>query len=176
MKYYRILLVSSFVIAIILGYFSNEEVLTLDVFEQNSFLPDKNISLLRCFIKIFITNIIVGFIILFLMSYVTGGLLAILVMFTNGFILGRLFLELILIEQLSLKVKILSIVHIPIELYAFLLFSFYSHNGFYLISNMLRNNQINNIFFPKKRELLKPTLLLFLAAIIESLIIYYVIL
>lgn len=176
MRGYKVLLISSFIIAIILGCFSNQDVILIDVFDQNRFLPDKDISLLACFMKIFMTNLIVGFVILFFMSFITGGLLAIFVMFINGFILGRLFLELILFESLNLQVKVLSILHIPIELYAFLLFSFCSHNGFYLILEGLKNDKINYKYFPKKRELFQPVLLLFIAAMIESLIIYYIIL
>ena len=138
--------------------------------------PNKDITLIECFTTIFFTNFIVGFFILFIMSFVTGGLLAIFVIFINGFILGRLFLELLNIEQISLKVKFFSIIHIPVEIYAFFLFSFYSYNGFYLILDMLKNDRINKTFFPSKEKILKPTLLLLLGAIIESLTIYYAIL
>lgn len=176
MKYYKLLLISSFIGAIIFGYFSNREVISLGVFDQNSFLPNKDTSLLDCFSKILVTNVIVGLVILFFMSFITGGLLAIFIMFINGFILGRLFIELVTVEHLNLKIKILSLIHIPIELYSFLLFSAYSHKGFYLISDMIKINKINYKYFPKKKQLLRPLMLLLLAAIIESLIIYYIIL
>ncbi len=176
MRYYKLLLILAFIGAIIFGYYSNQEIISLGVFDKNNFLPEKDISLLECFIKIFVTNIIVGLVILFFMSFITGGLLAIFVMFVNGFILGRLFLELVSAEQLNLKIKILSLIHIPIELYAFILFSTYSHKGFYLISNMLKTDKIDYKYFPKIRQLFKPILLLLIAAVIESSVIYYFIL
>lgn len=118
----------------------------------------------------------VGVLVLFLLSYLTGGLLAIFVIFINGFILGKLFLELCLMEQIPIGTKILSTIHIPIEIYSFFLLGFASHDGYYLILDMLKKNQLNNKHFPYKKKLLIPSLMLVLAAIIESIVICYVIL
>lgn len=173
---YQFIIILSFFSAITLGYFSEMEIHQLGISEGNIILPDRSMSFIQCFTKIFFTNTMLGVIIILLMGFITGGLLGIFVIFLNGFILGRILMEFASIELIDMKTKALSVLHIPIEIYAFFLFSFYSHNGFYLIQRMLRDNQVSFEYFPKIRKLLWPLFLLFIAAIIESLVIYFIIL
>jgi hypothetical protein len=166
---YTCIVIMSFLIAVLLGYFSEKEIYNLQLGVKSTILPNENTAFLQLFTKIYSTNLIIGTVVIYFLSYVTGGLLAILILFINGFILGRLLMEFMLTKAIGIEVKALSIIHMPIEIYAFLLLSIYSHKGFYLIVNMIQKNEVSVKYLPKFKILLFPVFLLFIAAILTPL-------
>jgi len=165
-----------FVFAIFFGFISNGNSVLLEISSENSSGLGQNSSFLDYFIKIFFTNIMVGVLVLCCLSFVTGGLLAILVLAYNGFILGVLLFNLSINQELDTSIKILSLLHAPTEIYALLLFSSYSFNGFYFYSDIIKEDKIKAIHLPKAKNLIVPTILIFISALIESAVIYFVIL
>ncbi len=173
---YKTVTLLCFFFGIFLGLASNENSVLLEISSGNSSDFGQDLSFLDYFIKIFFTNIMVGVLILCFLSFVTGGVLAILVLTYNGFILGVLLFNLSINQELNTSIKILSLIHAPTEIYALLLFSSYSFNGFYFYSDIIGKDKIKTIYFPKAKGLIVPTILIFISALIESTIIYFVIL
>jgi len=116
-------------------------------------------------LMIFLNNLYVG-LILVIGGYFTFGLLPWLILFWNGFILS------IAIKQVSLlmydEFLLYSfLIHGPIEIFAFILFSDIGLNGFRILKNILRKGN-NIMIYPNFYQLSLAILLLGISAIIEG--------
>lgn len=119
------------------------------------------------FTSIFLTNVMVGFMIS-VIGYFSGGTLAILILFWNGFLLAE-----IIQTSYFLNVHVSEIVyglifHAPTEIFAFLLFGSIGLKGIAFYKRLFKENKIivNDIIDLK--VYIKPLALLFISAIIES--------
>jgi len=117
------------------------------------------------FIGIFINNIIVGFL-LSVFGYLTGGFLTLLILIWNGFLVAIVYN--MAFYQLPLDTILYASKHVPIEVYAFLIFSEFGLKGRYFFLNIFKNNEIDFKLTPKYKTLILPIVLLFIAAILET--------
>lgn len=130
---------------------------------ENLQIIDTNIK----FLDIFFNNLVVAFI-LSILGFLSGGLLTIVTLFWNGFLLGIiLFLG---YYGLEIHTFLYLIKHIPLELYAFLIFSEFGLKGFNLYKKILTNNETIDIQSTLNfKKLIAPIIILFIASIIETL-------
>ncbi len=117
------------------------------------------------YLMIFLNNLYVG-LILVIGGYFTFGLLPWLILFWNGFILS------IAIKQVSLLMYddfllYSFLIHGPIEICAFILFSDIGLNGFRILKNILRKGN-NIMIYPNFYQMILAISLLGISAIIEG--------
>ncbi len=120
------------------------------------------------FCKIFLNNILVGFVVS-VVGYFTGGLLTGITFVWNGFILG-ITIEEALSHGISGPILIYSLsIHGPIELISFLYLGTIGFKGIYFYKHLLRNN-LNDFKYqlPSIKLFIYPILGLLIAALIES--------
>lgn len=122
------------------------------------------------FIRITINNLAVGFTIAIL-GYLSGGVASILIIFWNGVLFGILLFsgfqlnipQIILIKNICF--------HGPIEIIGLCMFGAIGLKGSAIYKNIFFNKQITFNNLPKFKEFIIPTLLIIIAAFIESKII-----
>ncbi|SFH85091.1 stage II sporulation protein M [Halpernia frigidisoli] len=135
---------------------------------ENSFRPKKNIygDTNKNFFQIFLNNLFIGFL-LSILGFLSGGLLTILILFWNGYLLS------IVYSMAFYSLNITDILyyskHIPIELFALMLFSNIGYKGFYFYKDFLINRNLTKTYLPKISDFIIPISLLFISSIIESL-------
>ncbi len=117
------------------------------------------------FIGIFLHNIVVG-ILLSVVGYFTGGFLTSVVLIWNGFLVALVYN--MGIYQLPLDSILYASKHAPIEVYAFLMFADFGLQGRFFITKILKHNEIDFSLIPNYRKLLFPTILLIVAAFLET--------
>lgn len=123
---------------------------------------------LNVFVKIFKNNLIVG-VLLSLGGYFTSGILTVLVLLWNGIILGSVFT---LFHNLNISLELfisMFIIHGIPEFYGLILFSSIGYKGYKFYNSFFNTGKFNIDL--KIKEFKYPTLLLILAAIIETILI-----
>lgn len=136
----------------------NDTLYTFDYEELKSF----NTGFL--FLDIFFNNIVLG-IILSIFGYLSGGIVTITLLFYNGYLLGIFYKAGVLL--LSSYEIFISSLHIPTEIFAFVLFSEFGLKGFKFYRTFLVKKQIEYSTFFEFKKLIFPTVLLFISAFIE---------
>lgn len=114
---------------------------------------------------IFIYNLVVGFLLSFV-GYFTGGFLTLMILLWNGFLVAIIYN--MAIYKLPIDTILYATKHAPIEIFAFLIFADFGLKGRFFIKNILKNNEIDFLLFPKFKNLIYPTLLLAVASILET--------
>ncbi len=117
------------------------------------------------FFGIFLHNIVVG-ILLSIVGYFTGGFLTSIVLIWNGFLVALVYN--MGIYQLPLGTVLYASKHAPVEVYAFLVFSDFGLQGRFFIAKILKHNEIDFSLIPNYRKLVFPTVLLVIAAFLET--------
>lgn len=117
-------------------------------------------------IGIFINNLIVG-VLLSIVGYFTGGFLTLIILVWNGFLVAIVYN--MAINHFPLYTILFASKHVPIELYAFFIFSDFGLNGRFFIKNILKNNEIDFSLIPEYKKLIFPTILLLISSILETL-------
>lgn len=117
------------------------------------------------FIGIFLHNIVVG-ILLSIVGYFTGGFLTSIVLIWNGFLVALVYS--IGIPQFPLASILYASKHTPIEIYAFLIFADFGLHGRFFIKKIIKKNEIDFTLILNYRKLLFPTVLLIVAAFLET--------
>ena len=118
------------------------------------------------FLDIFLNNMIVGLMLSYL-GFFTGGFLTGILLIFNGFLVSTIYgygINFIPFEDILYYSK-----HVPIELIALFLFSKIGFTGYGFMKNILSRKVVSMDSLPKFRKLMFPTLLTFLASIIEIL-------
>ena len=126
----------------------------------------KSISTGVTFIDIFLNNLIVG-IMLSYIGFLTGGVLTAILLIFNGFLVSTIYgygIHFMSFEDILYYSK-----HVPIELIALFLFSNIGFSGYGFMKNILLRKEVHMDSLPKFRKLIFPTLLTFIASIIEVL-------
>jgi len=126
----------------------------------------KSISTGITFIDIFLNNLIVGLMLSYL-GFFTGGVLTAILLIFNGFLVSTIYgygMHFMPFEEILYYSK-----HIPIELIALFLFSKIGFSGYGFMKNILSGKEMDMDLLPRVRELMIPSLLLFLASTIEVL-------
>ncbi len=118
------------------------------------------------FIGIFLHNIVVG-ILLSVVGYFTGGFLTSVVLIWNGFLVALVY-NMGIIYQLPLDSILYASKHAPVEVYAFLVFADFGLQGRIFITKIFKHNEIDFSLIPNYRKLLFPTILLIIAAFLET--------
>jgi uncharacterized membrane protein SpoIIM required for sporulation len=124
----------------------------------------KSISTGITFIDIFLNNLIVGLMLSYL-GFFTGGVLTAVLLILNGFFVSTIYgygLNFMPFEDILYYSK-----HVPIEPIALFLFSKIGFSGYGFMKNILSGKEMDMDLLPRVRELMIPSLLLFLASIIE---------
>jgi uncharacterized membrane protein SpoIIM required for sporulation len=141
------------------GSDENKVIYRIDSQDLNSF----NTGLIA--LDIFLNNIIVG-LLLSIFGFFSGGLLSILILFWNGYLIGSIYIE--SWANLSLNQIFYYSKHIPLELFAFVLFANFGLKGFVFYKKLFKY-KIDIGLIPSYRCLILPTILLLIASIIEIL-------
>ena len=126
----------------------------------------KSINTGITFIDIFLNNLIVG-IMLSYMGFFTGGVLTAILLIFNGFFVSTIYgygIHFMPFVDILYYSK-----HVPIELIALFLFSKIGFSGYGFMKNILSGKEMDMDLLPRVRELMIPSLLLFIASIIEVL-------
>lgn len=118
------------------------------------------------FLGVFLNNILVGFL-LSILGYFTGGFLTALILVWNGFFVAAVYN--IAFYYVSIDTMLYASKHAPIEIYAFLIFAEFGFQGFHFLKKILKENVIDFSLMPKLKKLVLPSLLLFIASILETL-------
>lgn len=135
---------------------------------ENSVKPNKNIygDTNKNFFQIFLNNLFIAFL-LSVLGFLSGGILTILILFWNGYLLSIVYSE--AFHSLTFTDILYYSKHIPLELFALMLFSNIGYKGFYFYKEFFINKNISVNYLPKMSNFLLPICLLFISAVIESL-------
>ena len=117
------------------------------------------------FLNIFITNFISG-LILSLLGFLTGGILTLIIILWNLLLLWFIYSSALSSHQDIDLILYLS-KHLPIEIYAFILFSIIGFRGFRFYKKLIIFQQFDRTLFPCLKELFLPVFLLIIASFIE---------
>lgn len=130
----------------------------------------QNSNYLSILFFVFKNNLIAGLKLAFV-GLLTGGAGTVLILIYNGYILGLVLHDAHIVQAGILNVA-RYLLHAPFELMAIFLFSAMGFKGIFIIEKLLSNKIISGNDFPKPKEFFIPTILLFIGACIEALIIY----
>lgn len=117
-------------------------------------------------VSILTHNMIVAFF-LSVAGYFTGGILTMIGLIWNGFLIGTI-IESAIAHQLTLLIILLSLIHAPFEIGAFLWFGALGLKGLQNLNRLWHNQPVTLKNHPKPKEFIIPSILLAIAAIIES--------
>jgi uncharacterized membrane protein SpoIIM required for sporulation len=135
------------------------EIIPLEDLEYNHFFIDV--------LKIFFNNLLVGVFLTYI-GYITFGLFSIFVSLWNGVILGSILFD--FLKYYPVEELISRMLHAPFEILALSIFAGLGLKNFWLIEDLVKNQNINLKKIPGFNDLLIPMLLLVLSSIIE---VYY---
>ncbi len=141
-----------------LNSFDNKSDFKVSFYEKMNFFENFE------FFGIFIFNLIVGFLLSFI-GYFTGGFLTLLILFWNGFLIAMILN--LAVYKLSIGTILYVSKHMPLEIYAFLLFAEFGLRGRFFIKKILIDNEVDFSLVPKTKKLLYPTILLVFASFLE---------
>lgn len=113
----------------------------------------------------FLGFLLVG-ILLSILGYFTGGVLTLSILVWNGFLVALVYN--LASYQLPLDKILYASKHTPFEVYAFLIFADFGLQGRFFIRSILKYSEIDFSLIPTYRKLLFPTLLLVIAALLET--------
>jgi uncharacterized membrane protein SpoIIM required for sporulation len=150
---YYATIIATFSSGLLYSYFSNDVEVKIPI---DTMLRD----------KVFLNNVIVG-LLLSLAGYFSGGILTLLILFWNGIALGTT-LSLYILDASLLN---FFIYHGPIELLGLFLFGTIGLRGWKLYFTMFK--QKNFCIEIKFYELVVPTTIILVAALIEAYLICY---
>ncbi|QTE22381.1 hypothetical protein [Polaribacter cellanae] len=119
------------------------------------------------YINIFLTNLMAG-IVLSVVGFFTGGIITLLILLWNFILLWIIYASVVSSHQ-NINIILYYSKHLPIEIYAFALFSIIGFRGFNFYKKLIGSNELGIKLFPNIKELLIPTFLLFLSSLIEVL-------
>ncbi len=126
----------------------------------------KSIDTGYLFVDIFLNNLILCIFISFI-GYISGGILTCVLLFWNGYILSVIFKAGLLVLPI-VDVLFLS-KHMPFEIFSILIFAKFGLKGFLFYKDLITKNKIKFLHRHEVMDLIKPTMLLLLASIIECL-------
>ena len=157
-----------FSIGIFLFLITNDNSLNIEYKEEFILHPDdlKSINTGLDFFDIFLNNIIVG-IMLSYIGFFTGGILTATLLIFNGFFVSTIYaygISLMTFEDVLYYSK-----HAPIELIGLFLFSRIGFKGYEFFKSILFKKEIDMKLLPSAKKTILPSLLLFIASIIEVL-------
>jgi uncharacterized membrane protein SpoIIM required for sporulation len=163
---YYATIIATFSSGLLYSYFSNDVEVKIPI---DTMLRDNDPTgafFLTVFYKVFLNNVIVG-LLLSLAGYFSGGILTLLILFWNGIALGTT-LSLYILDASLLN---FFIYHGPIELLGLFLFGTIGLRGWKLYFTMFK--QKNFCIEIKFYELVVPTTIILVAALIEAYLICY---
>ena len=115
---------------------------------------------------IFLNNMRVG-LLMAILGFASGGLFTLIILYWNGFLLANIFFKAwAMFDRLTV---IYYLKHAPLEIFAFLLFSIIGFKGFTFYKKIFRKEDDLRTIIPKPKDFLVPTILLFIASLIEIL-------
>ena len=117
------------------------------------------------FVNIFVTNLFVG-IVLSIIGFFTGGILTLLILIWNFFLLWLVYFPVFTTHR-NINAILYFSKHLPIEIYAFVLFSLIGFRGFKFYTKLIISHQLDKKLLPNLKELLFPSILLLLSSLIE---------
>ena len=157
-----------FILAGIFFYFSTTVSISTDSsynkIDNGSFTEIKTIDTGYLFVDIFVNNLIIGFM-LSILGFISGGLVTTVILFWNGYLISIIYdiaFSILTIEDILYFSK-----HVPIEIFALILFAKIGIEGFFFYRRIICNNKIEFKKMPKFNEFILPIILLFTASIIE---------
>lgn len=119
------------------------------------------------FINIFISNLVVGAVVS-IIGFFTGGLVTFFIILWNVILIWILYSSAIYNHN-SLNVILYLSKHVPLEIYAFTLFSIIGFRGFEFYKQLIFCKKINIQLFPNIYEITFSSILLFFSSLIEVL-------
>lgn len=117
------------------------------------------------FVNIFVTNLFVG-LILSIIGFFTGGILTLLILIWNFFLLWLVYFPVFTTNR-NISIILYFSKHLPIEIYAFVLFSLIGFRGFKFYTKLIISHELDKELLPNLKELLFPSILLFFSSLIE---------
>ncbi|MGY0426046.1 MAG: hypothetical protein ACWIPI_04345 [Polaribacter sp.] len=167
MKIYKYHLAIILLLVLILSSFKP---LHINLEYQNSKNITSNLQILHTkynYVNIFVTNLVVGFV-LSIIGFLTGGMLTLLILLWNFLLLWLIYAS-VISNHYNIGIILYFSKHLPIEIYAFALFSIIGFRGAKFYKKLIVSNELDTKLFPSIKEILIPSLLLFLSSLIEVL-------
>ncbi len=126
----------------------------------------KNFETGFLFLDIFLNNLMIG-VLLAIFGFITGGAMTLILLFWNGYLLSMIYSA--SIGTLPTSEILSSSKHIPLELFSFLLYAQIGLRGFGFFRQILLHKKIDTQTIPNPKKLIAPTIILFVASILETL-------
>lgn len=120
-------------------------------------------------LSIFTHNMMVALVIS-VAGYLTGGILTIIGLIWNGFLIGTI-METAFVNHLTILQILLGLIHAPFEIGAFLWFGALGLKGLQNLNRVLHDQPVTLRNHPKPKEFVMPSILMTVAAVIESVLI-----
>ncbi len=167
MKVHKLPLVIIFIITLILFSYKPSDINLLLNITNNT---TNNLGIIHTkydFINIFISNLVVG-LVLSIIGFFTGGLITFFIIVWNLLLIWILYSNAIYNHN-SLSLILYLSKHVPLEIYAFTLFSIVGFRGFGFYKQLIVYKNFDIKLFPNIYEIIFPSILLFFSSSIEVL-------
>jgi hypothetical protein len=112
------------------------------------------------YINIFVTNFVVG-LVLSIIGFFTGGMLTLLILIWNFLLLCLIYSSVISTNDISIDIILYYSKHLPLEIYAFALFSIVGFKGFKFYKKLIVSQHFDNKLLPNLKEILLPSFFYF---------------
>lgn len=164
----KIVAISFFLFGFIYFLLISQETIIAETNVNNVSFKDINPPIITTgikFLDIFCNNIFVAFL-LSIIGFCSAGILSLTILFWNGYLLSVIYK--MAYYTLSFNEILYSSKHVPLEIFALILFAEIGLSGFSFFKSLLRN-EINLKLIPHYSKFIFPSILLFISSIIEVL-------
>lgn len=152
---------------------NSDTIVSLSKYHTSSIFPDTNarISFAYAFRQILLTNLLLG-VLVSVVGFVTAGIVTATVFLWNGFLLGLVIMKYTFVTEEPMLLMRDLFLHGSFEMLGLLWFGAYGFLGWPFVKSVFFTNEGTSASkLPQIRDFLPPTLLLFIAAFIEAIIV-----